>query len=155
MAKTTKKVTMEKVTINGVTRTEALRLADLAAILNGEELSTEVIEDLKNYVTFKAAQVSNRASSHKDDEEKKQARAEIRAEILTFLTAHKCEWFRVGEIVKGSPVLNDKYSSSAVTNVITKLKEEGLVWNESTSKKSVYTIAVEPDKDDETETENS
>jgi hypothetical protein len=152
MAKTTtKKVTMEKVTINGIVRTEALRLADLTAILNGEELSTEIIEDLKNYVTFKAAQVANRTSSHKDDEEKKAAREEIRTEILAFLTAHKGEWFRVGEIVKGSPVLDEKYSSSAVTSVITKLKDEGLVWNESTSKKSVYTIATEPDEDDETE----
>ena len=141
MAETKKRNVMEKVEIGGVVRTENLRLADLMAILNGEERPTEVIEDLKNYINHKQLQVANRASSRKDDEEKKAAREEIRTEILAFLTAHKGEWYRVGEIVKGSPVLNEKYSPSAVTNVITKLKDEGLVWNESTSKKSVYTIA--------------
>ena len=151
MADTKKRNVMEKVEIGGVTRTETLRLADLMAILNGEERSTEVIEDLKNYINHKQSQVTNRAnSSRKDDEEKKAAREEIRTEILAFLTAHKGEWFRVGEIVKGSPVLDEKYSSSAVTSVITKLKDEGLVWNESTSKKSVYTIATA----EETKTEN-
>lgn len=143
MAGTTKKVTMEKVTINGVIRTEKLRLADLAAILNGEERSEEVISDLKNYVAFKAAQVENRkSSSAKDDEEKTARKAAIRAAILEFLGENSGKWYQVTAIIKGSPKLGLEYSTSEVTTVITALKDEGLVVREVEKRKPLYTIAA-------------
>ena len=143
MAETKKKVTMEKVEINGVVRTEKLRLADIAAILNGEERSDEIIADLKNYVAHKAAQVENRkSSSSKDDEEKAARKKAIREAILAFLTENKGKWYQVTAIIKGSPALGLEYSTSEVTTVITALKDEGLVVREVEKRKPLYTIAA-------------
>lgn len=143
MAETKKKITMEKVEINGVVRTEKLRLADIAAILNGEERSDEIIADLKNYVAHKAAQVENRkSSSSKDDEEKTARKKAIREAILAFLTENSGKWYQVTAIIKGSPALGLEYSTSEVTTVITALKDEGLVVREVEKRKPLYTIAT-------------
>lgn len=144
MAKTTsKKVTMEKVEINGVIRTEALRLADIAAILNGEQREPAIIEDLKNYVAHKAAQVANRkASSAKDDPEKQKTNEEIKAEILAFLGKTPDKWYRVGDIMRGCPNLLNTYNSSKVTNVITEMvKTDETVLRDQKAKMTTYTIA--------------
>lgn len=143
MAETKKKVTMEKVEINGVVRTEKLRLADIAAILNGEERSDEIIADLKAYVAHKTAQVENRkSSSSKDDEEKTARKKAIREAILAFLTENSGKWYQVTAIIKGSPALGLEYSTSEVTTVITALKDEGLVVREVEKRKPLYTIAT-------------
>lgn len=144
MAKTTsKKVTMEKVEINGIIRTEALRLADIAAILNGEQRDEAIIEDLKNYVAHKAAQVANRkASSAKDDPEKQKTNEEIKAEILAFLGKTPDKWYRVGDIMRGCPNLLNTYNSSKVTNVITEMvKIDETVLRDQKAKMTTYTIA--------------
>lgn len=143
MAETKKKVTMEKVEINGVVRTEKLRLADIAAILNGEERSDEIIADLKAYVAHKTAQVENRkSSSSKDDEEKTARKKAIREAILAFLTENSGKWYQVTAIIKGSPALGLEYSTAEVTTVITALKDEGLVVREVEKRKPLYTIAT-------------
>lgn len=146
MAKTTsKKMVMEKVEINGVIRTEALRLADIAAILNGEERDEAIIEDLKNYVAHKTAQVANRkATSAKDDPEKQKTNEEIKAEILAFLGKTPDKWYRVGDIMKGCPVLLNTYSPSKITNVITDMvKIDKTVIRDQQPKMTTYTLAPE------------
>lgn len=136
------KKTMDRVEINGVVRTEKLRLADIAAILNGEERTPEIIEDLKAYIAHKTEQVENRkTSSSKDDPEKKAQIEEIKAEILAFLADGK--WYRVGDIMKGCPNLLTKYSSSRVTNVITDMvKVDGTVMRDQKAKITTYSLAV-------------
>lgn len=145
MAKTTttSKKVMEKVEINGIVRTEALRLADIAAILNGEQREPAIIEDLKNYVAHKQAQVANRkATSAKDDPEKQKTNEEIKAEILKFLGANPDKWYRVGDIMRGCPTLLNTYNSSKVTNVITEMvKTDETVIRDQKSKVTTYTIA--------------
>lgn len=143
MAKSTataKKV-MEKVEINGVIRTEALRLADLKAILEGEQRETAVIEDLKNYITHKQAQVEARKTNSKTDPEKVAKREHIKEAVMEYLTENAEKWFAVNEIIKGSPKLGIDYSTSAVTNVLTELLNEGKVLNEKSSKGSKYSAA--------------
>jgi hypothetical protein len=142
MAKTenTKKV-MERVTINGTLRTEKLRLADLMAILNGEQRDPAIIDDLKAYVAHKQEQNEARKTSSKVDKEKAAVREHIRKAVVDFLTENE-GWFTTTEIIKKSPALGlNDYSVSAVANVLTALKGEGIVVNEKDKKASVYTLA--------------
>ncbi len=142
MAKTenTKKV-MERVIINGTLRTEKLRLADLMAILNGEEREAAIINDLKAYVAHKQEQNEARKTSSKVDKEKAEIRKHIREAVVDFLTENE-GWYTTTEIIKKSPALGlNDYSVSAVANVLTALKGEGIVVNEKDKKASVYTLA--------------
>ena len=144
MAKTTsKKMVMEKVEINGIVRTEALRLEDLAAILNGEQREPAIMDDLKNYIAHKQAQVANRkATSAKDDPEKQKVNDEIKAEVLAFLGKEPDKWYRVGDIMKGCPNLLNAYSPSKVTNVITDMvKTDHTVIRDQQPKMTTYTLA--------------
>lgn len=142
MAKTenTKKV-MERVTINGELRTEKLRLADLMAILNGEQRDPAIIDDLKAYVAHKQEQNEARKTSSKVDKEKAAIRDHIRKAVVDFLTENEGNWYTTTEIIKKSPALGIDYSVSAVANVLTALKGEGIVVNEKDKKSSVYTLA--------------
>lgn len=143
MAKTenTKKV-MERVTINGELRTEKLRLADLMAILNGEQRSPEIMDDLKAYIAHKQEQNEARKTSSKVDKEKAAIRDHIRKAVVEFLTENEGNWYTTTEIIKKSPALGlNNYSVSAVANVLTALKNEGIVVNEKDKKSSVYTLA--------------
>lgn len=143
MAKTenTKKV-MERVVINGELRTEKLRLADLMAILNGEQREAAIIDDLKAYVAHKQEQNEARKTSSKVDKEKAAIRDHIRKAVIEFLTENEGSWYTTTEIIKKSPALGmNDYSVSAVANVLTALKGEGIVVNEKNKKSSVYTLA--------------
>ena len=139
MANTTSKVTLEKVTINGVVQTEKTRYARIKALVETAELPDIERDDLIKFVEHKLAQVENRKSG-KVSEEKQAARDHIRKAVIDFLTANE-GWFTTSEIVKKSPDLGIDYSVSSVASILTALRDEGIVLNDKVKKSSVYTLA--------------
>ena len=133
---------LDKVVIEGITRTERIRLEDIKNILRtGKMPEKAYIDDLIVYINHKMELLENKKSNSSSSKEKEAVRTAIREAALNVLQAEPDRWFTVTEIITADMEnLGMKYSNSAVTAVLTKLKNEGLVNNSKDKKKSLYTI---------------
>lgn len=133
---------LDRVIINDVVRTESIRLADILNILETGVMPEQVyVDDLIVYIKHKMELLESKKSNSSSSKEKEAVRTAIREAVLNVLQAEPDRWFTVSEIIASdTEKLGMNYSNSAVTYVLTKLKEEGLVMNSKDKKKSLYTI---------------